>query len=96
MLTADEARSRYWKKTILWVVGLLIIWFAASLGCGVLWVDQLDQFMLPGTGIKLGFWFAQQGSILVFLCLLAAFVFIMNRLDQELSEAIEDTRKEGK
>jgi len=88
MLTADEARSRYWK-------GLLMIWFICSLGCGVLWVDLLDQFMLPGTGIKLGFWFAQQGSILVFLVLLAAFVFIMNKLDKELTEAIEATRKES-
>lgn len=93
MLTADEARSRYWKKTITWVLALIALWFLVSLGCGVLWVDQLDQYIFPGTGMKLGFWFAQQGSILIFLAILATFVIVMNRLDKELAEAISETRK---
>jgi putative solute:sodium symporter small subunit len=47
-------------------------------------VDQLDKIRIPGTGFKLGFWFAQQGSIYVFLVLIVVYVFVMNRLDREL------------
>ena len=42
---------------------LLFLWFFFSLGCGILWVEYLNQFHLPGTGFKLGFWFAQQGVL---------------------------------
>ena len=79
-----EARARYWRKNLTWLGGLLAVWFLVSYGCGILWVDQLDRVKIPGTGFKLGFWFAQQGSIYVFVGLIVVYVFVMNRLDREL------------
>ena len=52
-------------------------------GCGILLRETLDQFTLPGTGFPLGFWFAQQGSIYVFIALIFIYVQRMNRLDKE-------------
>ena len=78
------ARARYWRKNLSWLGGLLSVWFIVSYGCGILFVDQLDKIRIPGTGFKLGFWFAQQGSIYVFLVLIAIYVLAMNRLDREL------------
>jgi len=86
-----EAKRRYWRKNLGWLAGLLSVWFLVSLGCGVLFADFLDdRFTLPGTGFKLGFWFAQQGSIYVFLGLIAVYVVVMNRLDRELLGRDED------
>ena len=61
---------------------LLGIWFIASYGFGILLADWLNQFRIPGTGFKVGFWFAQQGSIYVFVILIFAYVWLMNRLDR--------------
>jgi putative solute:sodium symporter small subunit len=77
-------RARYWRKNLTWLGGLLAVWFLVSYGCGILWVDRLDQVRIPGTGFKLGFWFAQQGSIYVFVVLITVYVLVMNRLDREL------------
>lgn len=82
--TVETARSRYWKSNLKWLVGLLAVWFLVSYGCGILWVDDLDEMKLPGTDFPLGFWFAQQGSIYVFLLLIAIYVVVMNRLDRRL------------
>jgi putative solute:sodium symporter small subunit len=81
---SPEARARYWRKNLTWLGSLLAVWFLVSYGCGILWVDQLDKIRIPGTGFKLGFWFAQQGSIYVFLVLIAVYVVVMNKLDKEL------------
>ena len=62
----------------------MAVWFLVSYGCGILWVDALDKIKIPGTGFKLGFWFAQQGSIYVFVVLIAIYVVVMNKLDKEL------------
>lgn len=83
-LATADARTRYWRKNLQWLAGLLVVWFLVSYGCGVLWVDALDRIRIPGTGFKLGFWFAQQGSIYVFVILIAVYVVVMNRLDREL------------
>ena len=80
--TSNEARARYWRKNLSWLGGLLAVWFAVSYGCGILFVDQLDKVKLGG--IPLGFLFAQQGSIYVFVVLIAIYVLVMNRLDREL------------
>jgi len=82
-VTADRAahRKAYWRSNLRWVAFLLVIWFAVSYGCGILFVDELNQFRLGG--FKLGFWFAQQGSIYVFVLLIGAYVLIMNRLDRK-------------
>ena len=79
---ADQMKL-YWKKNIRCVLCLLVVWFAVSYGCGILFVDELDQFRIPGTGFKVGFWFAQQGSIVTFLALIAFYVRYMNKLDKE-------------
>lgn len=81
---SKEARDRYWRANLRWLSGLLVVWFLVSYGCGILWADALDQFTIPGTGFKLGFWFAQQGSIYVFVVLIAIYVVVMNRLDKEI------------
>ena len=60
---------------------LLAIWFIVSYGCGILFVDQLDTIRIGG--FKLGFWFAQQGSIYVFVVLIFVYVWKMNKLDRE-------------
>jgi putative solute:sodium symporter small subunit len=60
---------------------LLAVWFIVSFGCGVLWIDFLDQYRL--FGYKLGFWFAQQGSIYTFIVLIFIYVWRMNKLDEK-------------
>jgi putative solute:sodium symporter small subunit len=76
-------RSAYWRANVRIVAGLLVIWFLVSYGCGILFVDLLNRVRIPGTGFKLGFWFAQQGSIYVFVLLIFYYVWRMNRLDRE-------------
>jgi putative solute:sodium symporter small subunit len=88
-LPSEEAKQRYWKANLRWLALLLSIWAFVSYGCGILFVDFLDQFKLPGTNLKLGFWFAQQGSIYCFILIIAAFVLIMNRLDKKLLEGTD-------
>ena len=76
---AKTAHKRYWRKNLQIMTILLIVWACASLGCGVLFADWLNQFRLPFTGFPLGFWFAQQGSIIVFvLCILTYCLFMKN------------------
>ncbi|MEK9504758.1 DUF4212 domain-containing protein [Gaopeijia maritima] len=74
--------DRYWAANVRLVLVLLVIWFAVSYGAGILFVDVLDRVTLPGTGVPLGFWFAQQGSIYVFVVLIFVYVVRMNRLDR--------------
>ena len=76
-----ERRQEYWVRNLKVVLSLLVIWFLVSYGFGILMVDWLDQFEF--FGFKLGFWFAQQGSIYVFVLLILAYVIIMNKVDRE-------------
>ncbi len=62
------------------MISLLVVWFLASFGCGILFVDYLNQFRL--FGFKLGFWFSQQGSIYIFVILIFVYVWRMNKLDK--------------
>ncbi len=73
--------DNYWKKNLRYLVILLSIWFIVSYGFGILLVEQLNQIRLGG--FKLGFWFAQQGSIYVFVLLIFVYVYLMNKLDKE-------------
>lgn len=76
-----ESRYRqYWRQNLKYLAILLSVWFVVSFGFGILLVDELDQIRLGGFG--LGFWFAQQGSIYVFVALIFIYVFLMNRLDR--------------
>ena len=80
MNSAPHATA-YWRANLKILAALLVVWFTVSLGCGVLWVDALDQIQIGG--FKLGFWFAQQGSIYVFVVLIFVYVVLMNRLDRK-------------
>ena len=80
MANTQDKRA-YWRANLRFLAVLLVIWFVASFGCGVLWVETLNQIRIPGTGFPLGFWFAQQGSIWVFVLLIFIYVWGMNRLD---------------
>jgi len=76
-----NSSQTYWKTNLKYLLALLSIWFGVSAGFGILLADWLDQFRVAG--FKLGFWFAQQGSILVFVILIFVYVRLMNRLDRE-------------
>lgn len=83
----DPRRREYWRRNLRCVAVLLTIWFTVSFGCGILFVEPLNRFHLPGTGFKLGFWFAQQGSIYVFVVLTFVYAIWMNHLDREFGVA---------
>ena len=70
----------YWRKNLKYLIILLSIWFTVSFGFGVILVDQLNTFQF--FGFKLGFLFAQQGSIYVFVILIFVYIYLMNRLDK--------------
>ena len=74
-------KNDYWVANLKLVASLLLIWFLVSFGCGILFVDYLDQFTF--FGFKLGFWFAQQGSIYVFVILIFIYIHKMQKLDQK-------------
>jgi putative solute:sodium symporter small subunit len=76
--------NNYWKTNLKYLGILLSIWFLVSFGFGILFVDFMNQFQIGG--FKLGFWFAQQGSIYVFVLLIFIYVFLMNRLDDKTLE----------
>jgi len=71
----------YWKKNIKYLSILLIIWALVSYGAGIVFKDELNAFRLGG--FKLGFWFAQQGAMYVFVVLIFIYVRLMNKLDKK-------------
>ena len=75
-----KSRQDYWKKNIRYLTILLAIWFLVSYGFGILFVDSLNAIRLGG--FNLGFWFAQQGAIYVFVIIIYVYVLLMNRLDE--------------
>jgi putative solute:sodium symporter small subunit len=81
----------YWRKNLRLLAVLLSIWFLVSYGAGILLVDVLDGVRIGG--FKLGFWFAQQGSIVVFVILIAVYVAKMRRLDEEHGVSEKDDVK---
>lgn len=80
----------YWKKNIQYLAILLSIWFIVSYGFGILLADEFNQIKIAG--FKLGFWFAQQGSIYVFVALIFIYVYLMNRLDRKYHVYEEDEK----
>ncbi|MDA9760746.1 MAG: DUF4212 domain-containing protein [Flavobacteriaceae bacterium] len=72
--------NNYWKTNIRYITILLSLWFLISFGCGILFVEQLNLVKIGG--FKLGFWFAQQGSIFGFVVIIFVYIFLMNKLDQ--------------
>jgi putative solute:sodium symporter small subunit len=75
--------GEYWRRNLRYLAVLLTVWFAVSYGAGILFAEPLNRFTVPGTSFPLGFWFAQQGSIYVFVALIFVYVWLMNRLDRE-------------
>ena len=71
----------YWKHNVKYLIILLIVWFAVSFGAGILFVNQLNEIKIGG--FKLGFWFAQQGAIYVFVILIFVYIRLMNKLDKK-------------
>jgi len=79
MLTTKN--KKYWKKNLSYLTILLFIWFVVSFVFGIVLVDELNSIRLGG--FKLGFWFAQQGAIYVFVILIFVYIKLMNKLDKE-------------
>lgn len=73
--------QNYWRANLKYLFILLSVWFIVSFGAGILFKDLLDQFRIGG--FKLGFWFAQQGSIYVFVILIFVYIHLMNKLDKK-------------
>lgn len=81
MSTKLQLAKAYWKENIRYLTILLLIWFLVSYGCGILFKDTLNAIKIGG--FKLGFWFAQQGSLYVFVILIFVYVRLMNKLDKK-------------
>jgi len=77
---AERAKA-YWKENLRLLITLLVVWFAVSFGAGILFAEPLNSIKLGG--FKLGFWFAQQGSIYVFVILIFVYVAKMRKLDRK-------------
>ena len=78
----------YWKANLLILSIILFIWFIVSCGFGIIWSESLDEIKI--WGFKLGFWFAQQGSIYIFVLLIFVYVALMNRLDKKYKSKEDD------
>ena len=81
-------KNDYWIANLKLVASLLLIWFFVSFGCGILFADYLDQFTF--FGFKLGFWFAQQGSIYIFVILIFVYINQMKKLDQKFKNSSDE------
>lgn len=79
-MDAEKAQA-YWQENIRTILALLVVWFMVSLGAGVLFIEQLNAIEI--SGVKLGFWFAQQGSIYAFVILIFVYVYKMGKIDEK-------------
>ncbi len=77
----QSQRQDYWRRNLRLMASLLAVWAIVSFGAGILFVEQLNKVSF--LGFPLGFWFAQQGSIIVFVILIAIYVWRMDKLDAE-------------
>lgn len=90
---SEQHGLAYWKSNIRIVLSLLSVWFVISFGCGILFVDALDTIRFGG--FKLGFWIAQQGSILVFVVLIFVYIYLMDKLDEKYDNAMSSTKQKN-
>ena len=74
-------KSEYWQANLRLLIGCLVVWFIVSYGFGIILADALNSIQIGG--YKLGFWFAQQGSIYTFVALIFFYAWKMNKLDRE-------------
>lgn len=87
-MSSDKTARAYWRANLQLVGLCLAIWFTVSFGCAILLVDTLNQWTIGG--YKLGFWFAQQGAIYVFILLIFFYAWRMNRLDRQFGVHEDD------
>ncbi len=80
-MSDSNFKTEYWKKNLRYLAILLSVWLVVSYGFSILLVDILDKIRIGG--FKLGFWFSQQGSIIVFVIIIFVYVRLMNKLDRE-------------
>jgi putative solute:sodium symporter small subunit len=78
---ANKDLKKYWNENLRYLFFLLAVWFVVSYGCGILFVDALNRIRLGG--FKLGFWFAQQGAMYVFVILIFVYIRLMTKLDKK-------------
>ena len=91
--TESDDRKAYWTRNLVYLRILLAVWFIVSYGCGIIFVEQLNAIRIGG--FKLGFWFAQQGSIYVFVVLIFVYVMLMNRLERKFGVDEREREAEG-
>ena len=82
----------YWQLNLLILLVLLSIWFLVSFGFGIIWSENLDQIKFGG--FKLGFWFAQQGSIYFFVLIIFIYIYLMNKLDKKFYSDFQEKDKD--
>lgn len=80
-MVSKETQQTYWKQNLKYIFVLLAIWFGVSYLFGIILADVLDKIKIAG--FPLGFWFANQGSIVTFVILIAVYVKLMNKLDEK-------------
>tara|TARA_Y100000992_G_scaffold285903_1_gene237286 strand:- start:146 stop:412 length:267 start_codon:yes stop_codon:yes gene_type:complete len=85
-------KLNYWQSNLLILFTLLSIWFLVSFGFGIIWSENLDQIKFGG--FKLGFWFAQQGSIYFFVIIIFIYIYLMNKLDKKFYSDYQETNKD--
>ncbi|AXH14212.1 DUF4212 domain-containing protein [Malaciobacter mytili] len=78
---SPEKAQAYWKENITTILKLLVVWFIVSFGCGIIFINELNAIEI--SGVKLGFWFAQQGAIYVFVILIFVYVNLMTKIDEK-------------
>lgn len=84
---SGQPKRRGWRASVTLVLALLSVWFVVSFGCGILFVEPLNEIRIGG--FPLGFWFAQQGSIAVFIVLIAIYCVVMDRWERQAARDAE-------
>ena len=90
----EQSAKAYWQANLALLAKLLLVWFVVSFGCGILLVDWLDQFTF--FGFKLGFWFAQQGAIYVFVALIFIYAWRINIIERHFGLDDDDDESVSK
>ncbi len=92
IVSNKNLKKEYWKKNLQYLVVLLSIWLTVSFGFSIILVDVLDKIKIGG--FKLGFWFSQQGSIIVFVIIIFVYVHLMNKLDKKYDVEENEEQKQ--
>ncbi|MEW7279766.1 DUF4212 domain-containing protein [Aquimarina sp. 2201CG1-2-11] len=94
-MSSNNANARaYWKENVKYLLILLSVWFIVSYGAGILFKEALNEIKVGG--FRLGFWFAQQGAIYVFVILIFIYVRLMNKLDKKYGYDKDDSNLNDK